>query len=47
MFHCYGLTTVVNSSLYHHSTNFILRFKSPSEIKNTIDEHISLIQNST
>lgn len=39
MFHCYGLTTVVNSSLYHHSTIVILRFKSPSEIINTIVEH--------
>ena len=39
MFHCYGLTTVVHSSLYHHSTIVMLRSKSPSEIINTIVEH--------
>lgn len=36
MFHCYGLTTVVLGSLYHHSTIVILRSKSPTEIINTI-----------
>jgi long-chain acyl-CoA synthetase len=39
MFHCYGLTTVVNASLYAHSTIVILRSKSPSEIINTIVQH--------
>ena len=36
MFHCYGLTTVVLGSLYHHSTIVILRIQSPTEIINTI-----------
>ena len=39
MFHCYGLTTVVNAGLYAHSTIVILRSKSPTEIINTIVEH--------
>ena len=39
MFHCYGLTTVVNAGLYYHSTIIILRSKSPSEIINAIVEH--------
>lgn len=36
MFHCYGLTTVVNGSLFSHSTMVILRSKNPTEIINTI-----------
>lgn len=39
MFHCYGLTTVVNSSLLHHSTMVVLRSKNPSEIINAIVTH--------
>lgn len=39
MFHCYGLTTVVNGGLYAHSTIVILRSKTPSEIIKTIVNH--------
>ncbi|MGN0955191.1 class I adenylate-forming enzyme family protein [Dialister sp.] len=39
MFHCYGLTTVVNAGLYAHSTIVILRSRSPTEIINAIVHH--------
>ncbi|MDY6084457.1 MAG: AMP-binding protein [Dialister sp.] len=39
MFHCYGLTTVVNASLYHHATMVVLRSKNPSEIIHSIVTH--------
>lgn len=39
MFHCYGLTTSINSVLYHQGTIVIIRTKSPTEIMNAIVEH--------
>ena len=39
MFHCYCLTVVVLASLYHHSTQVLLRSKNPGDIIRTIKEY--------
>lgn len=39
MFHCYGLTVVVNASLYYHATMVMPGSKNPSEIIHSIVTH--------